>query len=190
MRFLTTISLIIGSLVFSACAPKAPLEILYEVPPFELLDHEGQTTTLEDLKGRPWVAATFFSRCTSICPLLTTRMKELGPKLPEGVRRVSISVDPAFDQPARLAAYRKSQDIGPQADWLFLTGDLEEIKSLVIQGFKLPMSTSEDADLPPGEAILHSDRLALVDKEGNIRGYYPAFVPEALIQLAKDASTL
>ena len=42
---------------------------------------------------------------------MTSRMLALGPRLPEGVGRVSVSVDPEHDDPGTLAAYARSYGI-------------------------------------------------------------------------------
>ena len=39
-----------------------PLPVLWSVPPFQLVDQNGQTRTPEDLRGSVWIAAFIFTR--------------------------------------------------------------------------------------------------------------------------------
>jgi protein SCO1 len=85
-----------------------------------------------------------------------------------------------------LAAY--AAEHGATRDrWLFLTGDKQALYDLCIKGFKLPL---DEAGGTPAEPIAHSTRFVLVDKQGEIRGYYTATEEEDLNRLAADAKKL
>lgn len=146
------------------------------VPAFALTDQAGRTVSDRDLRGAPWVANFIFTRCPSACPMLTAKFKALQGALRDlpGVRYVSISVDPAHDTPAVLAAYaqRFSADT---SRWSFLTGPLEDIERTVVQGFKVHIGKPETrADDPTLIDIMHGEHFVLVDAAGTIRGYYRA----------------
>jgi protein SCO1/2 len=70
-----------------------------------------------------------FTSCTTICPVMTSTFREverqLGPDR-EQVQLVSISIDPEYDTPARLAEYARVRGAGEP--WVFLTGDLASIR--------------------------------------------------------------
>jgi uncharacterized membrane protein YozB (DUF420 family) len=83
-------------------------------------------------------------------------------------RLVSFSVDPEHDTPAALAEYARQHDATER--WTFLTGDVAAMSSVACGSFKLPMYRNEGA--PPSDLITHATRLVLVDREGQIRGYY------------------
>jgi len=154
-----------------------PPPVLGQVPVFEFANRDGRVVSFAEFEGSPWVADFFFTRCRTICPRLTAEMKALGKDLPEGVRRVSFSVDPAYDTPAILASYCETQAIS-DPDWFFLTGDWMEMYELITGGFKLGLEGSAVA-VPDGEEdlIIHSSRFVLVDGTGAIRGYYDIFQP-------------
>ncbi len=97
-------------------------------------------------------------------------------------RLVSISVDPEHDGPGVLSRYAEDHEL-ETLQWHFLTGARDAVRSLVQDGFKLPV-----ADDPDGSAIplLRSDMLVLVDWEGRVRGYYDDFAEEGLRILKRD----
>ena len=74
------------------------LPVLGEVPPFELVERSGRTFRAEELRGAPWVADFIFTRCSGICPVLSSTMSRLQAELDQrgepGVRLVSHQ--PAF----------------------------------------------------------------------------------------------
>ncbi len=76
--------------------------------------------------GRPVLLNFIYTACTAICPLLSQTFaafqSQLGAEV-EQVHRVSISIDPEQDTPARLAEYAKRYGAGPQ--WTHYTGTLE-----------------------------------------------------------------
>lgn len=159
--------------------------VLGQLPPFALEDQRGQAVTLANLRGEPWIASFVFTRCGGACPRIVERLKLLGPQLPAGLRRISISVDPAYDTSEVLASYATASGIGDPR-WLFVTGDPAAVRALVLGGFKLAVGDSTD----PTEPILHSSRLVLVDRAGAIRGYYDSEDAEAMAKLTRDARAL
>jgi len=166
---------------------RPPPEVIAPLPEFELLASDGATVRRADLVGRPLVVDFIFTRCALYCPRLTAEMKALGPRLPAGVGRVSISVDPEHDRPEVLAEYARKWEVGAGDDWRFLTGEKEAVRDLVRKGFLLPV---EDDPGNPAMPILHSNRFALVDAEGRIRGTYEAFEPEAIERLLQDLAAV
>lgn len=164
---------------------RPPLPVLGQLPAFALTDHQGQAVTPASFEGEPWIASFIFTRCGGVCPRIVERMKTLGPRLPPGLRRVSISVDPEHDTPEVLARYAGSSGINDPR-WLFLTGEPAAVRALVLDGFMLAVGDSTD----PTEPILHSSRLVLIDGAGAIRGYYESEDPEAMAKLARDARGL
>ena len=83
---------------------------------------------------------------------------------------MSVSVDPEYDTPERLRSYGAELGADP-ARWTLLTGDLQAIRTLASDGFKVPVGSPEAG--PGGLVdIAHTGKLVLVDPEGKIRGYY------------------
>ena len=170
---------IIGCVVITAMRPllrhvPAPPPVLGHVPPYTLTDSSGRPFGSVDLAGHAYVASFFFTSCPSICPALMRAVARLQDRykaeMVEGVRLVSISVDPAHDTPARLQAYAAGIGADPKR-WTLLTGSPEQIRAVVVDGFKTAMS-EPGTQTPDLIDITHSGKLVLVDAEGGLRGYY------------------
>jgi protein SCO1/2 len=101
------------------------------------------------------------------------------------VHLVSFSVDPEKDTPAVLRSYAERLQ-AKSGRWDFLTGPKSAIYKLSHDGFKLAVSDGSDAQGIP----VHSTRMVLVDRHGQIRGYYDAAEPEAITKLVADTSHL
>ena len=166
-----------------------PLPTLGRLPSFALTSHEGRPFGDQDLRGQVVAAGFVFTRCTTICPVITGRMrkvqeatKDLGPAL----RLASFSVDPEHDTPQVLAAYAREQGADPRR-WVFLTGAYEALERTVVDGFKQVMERGPDRS---PESILHGSHVVLVDGAGRIRGYYDANDADCAERVARDARTL
>lgn len=99
----------------------------YTVPQVRLVRDDGKTVSLpEELNdGRPVVLNFIYTTCTTICPVVSQTLSQLQRKLGadrDRVHLVSISIDPEEDTPARLAAYARKYDAGPE--WQHYTGTL------------------------------------------------------------------
>ncbi len=158
---------------------KAP-EPIASVGAWQLIDEGGQPFTSAELKGKVWIASFFFARCPSVCPKLMADEAKLLPHFEDlgdddgesPVVLVSITVDPENDTPEVLSAYA-ARLAAPKGRWKFLTGDRERIKELAVKGFLLGMG---DREAVSGDVydIVHSGKLALVDQNGDVRGYWDA----------------
>ena len=170
--------------VVLACQPRTDLPKLYPVPSAQLVDETGKSVNLRSMQGSVTVYDFIFTRCSGTCPIMTNNMRALTQKVARDapVRFVSISVDPTHDTPAVLAEYAKRVRNDPR--WTFLTGEKAAILDLSVKGFKLAAGDP----MPGGEALLHSSRFAVADKNGVIRGYYDATdgtVPEKVAEVVE-----
>jgi len=110
--------------------------------------------------------------------MLTKHLKSLQEMFHEypDVELVSISVNPEQDTPQALSTY--AQKYGADTTrWHFLTGSREDITKVSVQGFKIG---SVD------EPIFHSASFVLVDRQGNIRGYYDGTNKNEVKKLSED----
>ena len=165
-----------------AGATASPLPESRRVPDFSLLERSGRTVRLADLLGQVWVADFIFTRCPGPCPGLTLQMKRLADLLPEEMRFVSLSVDPAFDTPEVLTTYADSYGADAKR-WLFLTGEKKAVYSLIREGFALTVAEE-------GEGVLHDLRFVLVDRAGRMRGWYMGNEADEIERLEEDARHL
>ena len=163
--------------------------VLGQVPAFRLVADDGSSFDSASLDGRPWLASFLFTSCPGPCPRLVERLKSLRRAIPAArMAMVSFTVDPTVDTPAVLAAYKKDRGIGPDAAWTFVTGPAEEVLDLVQHGF---LTGVEASKAPEDEgAVIHGVRVALVDGERRIRGFYSTENDDDLRRLESDVAAL
>lgn len=112
--------------------PGAARVILEDAP---LVDQDGAPVRFRaDAIGDDVVVVDFvFTTCTTVCPALSalfTRVQErLGDRLGDGVRLLSVSLDPAHDTPPRLKAYAARHKAGPH--WTWLTGKQPDVERVL-----------------------------------------------------------
>jgi len=189
MNFNTRLKIYIGIAIFliitffvKGSQPSQQLPKIGSIPQFEFIDSDGNTVTLDNLKGKVWVADFIFTTCTMACPMMTGNMNLVHKKFKKNddVRLVSISVYPEYDTPDVLKEYASQYDADTEK-WLFLTGEESSVKNIIKDGFKI-------GDFE--EIIFHSEKFALVDKNGTIRAYYNGMKSEDMKQLKKDINAL
>jgi protein SCO1/2 len=141
---------------------------------FTLTERSGQPFDSKSLEGKVWLANFFFASCPANCRKQTSRVAELEKEFgPEGMKFLSITVDPESDTPETLAGYARSFNADPDY-WKFLTGDLTYITYIGREVFDVAVT-------PKG----HSESLILVDQNGAVRGYYSWDDPLEIDQLKK-----
>jgi protein SCO1/2 len=169
--------------VASKNQPKeATLPVLGIIDQFLLYDQTGSELTMDDLRGKVWVADFIFTTCAGPCPEMSEKMARLQKifDTEPALSLVSFTVNPEYDSPVVLHEY--GQRYGAKANkWIFLTGSREEIRSVATDSFHLG---SKD------NPVFHSTRFTLVDPTGQIRGYYDSTDQTALDKLISDAQLL
>ena len=161
-----------------------PIRSYGTVPNFQLTNQNNQPFGSKQLAGKIWVADFIFTSCPGPCPMVSSRMSELQRPLEKtDVHLVSFSVDPEKDIPDVLRGYADKLKARP-GRWDFLTGSKSTIYDLSKNGFKLAVLDGE-AGVP-----VHSTRIVLVDRHGEIRGYYEAMAADAVTKLLADTSHL
>jgi len=158
------------------------LPVIGKVPHFDLIDSQNRNISKSDLIEKVWVADFIFTTCDMACPVMTGNMNLIHQEFRanDAVRVVSISVYPEYDTPEVLTQYASQYGANTNR-WHFLTGPEESIKNIIKDGFKI--GDYEDI-------IFHSEKFALVDKKGNIRGYYNGMDTEEMDKLKKDVKSL
>ena len=151
------------------------------VPDYNFIEMNGDEFGKLQMFGKYSIVNFFFTSCQGPCPFMNSKVAELYNKYvtSEDVQFISISVDPATDSLHVLQEYAKRFGVNDNR-WRFLRGEIDEVQALTEKGFKLA------GNLPN----LHSTKLILVDRTGNIRGYYDSFEEESLNLLTAHIRTL
>ena len=144
------------------------------VEDFELTERSGRKVTNKELLGRPWAVCFVFTNCAGPCPLVTGKMKLLQDRFAgTPLRLVTITVDPKRDTPQRLTQYAEAFG-ADEEQWLFLTGEQNEIYHLIGHSFGLTVREEIGKSRKKGWEITHSTRVVHVDAAGHIQGKYDA----------------
>jgi protein SCO1/2 len=144
----------------------------YTIPDVSLVRQDGTQVKLrEELNDeRPVVLAFIFTSCTTVCPLTSHTLSELQTKLGserDRVHLVSISIDPEQDTPARLRAYAKTFNAGPE--WQYYTGTREASEAAqrafdVYRGAKMDHSPATLVRPAPGAPWVRLGGFATADQ--------------------------
>jgi protein SCO1/2 len=105
-------------------------EASYVPPDVTLLDARGDRVALREELGHggPVLLQFIFTTCPAVCPALAGTFAAAQERLAgdlDGLRMISISIDPEHDTPARLSDYARTFAARPQ--WHFLTGELDAV---------------------------------------------------------------
>lgn len=170
-----------ASLPAEELAPGAPL------PECTLTNQLGQVIRLSDFKGKALAFTFIFTRCPfpTFCPRLNNNFglvqRQLStPNAGTNWHLLSISFDPEYDTPARLAKYADGYKFNP-AHWSFATGATDDIRQLG-RAFGL-------AFWREGQVFNHNVRTVVVDTRGRVQKIYPdnEWQPADLVNEMKQA---
>ena len=160
-----------------------PPRAIKPAPEFNLIDQRGAPVSTKSLLGKVWVGSFLFTHCPDVCPRTLQRLKgvqgwleEKRPDLLPNFRFVGISLDAKGDTAPRVETFLKAQGHkSKQWDYLMAKTSLHP---LMRDGFLLGVREGTG-----GLAAAHADRVVLVGKGGNIRGYYDLSANEGIAQL-------
>jgi len=159
-----------------------------KIPAFSYINQDSVKITSKSMQGKVWIADFFFTSCPSICPKMTSQMKRLAiltKDLEKHIQFISFSINPTYDTPSRLRAYRKHYGIHAK-NWQFFTGDEEATHELGVNYFQV----FANKDIESAGGYAHSPAFVLVDKEGYVRGVYIGTDTKQVDLLHKDVRKL
>ena len=158
--------------------------------PIALEDTEGQSVTLEGLKGQVVLVDFIYTTCHGPCPAQTHNMRRVQRGLSEQARArtqfLSVTIDPENDDAEALSAYAKRHGVD-MSDWAFLTGPEAEIEA-TRRAYHIGVTDAEQGGLD------HSLRSYVIDDRGYLVNRYRSEsfdadqVIERLEALAQEAA--
>ncbi len=172
-RKATTLRITAISVVGHDTSTAAPdgFEVISErdpAPEFLLVDQNGRTLALSELRGKVVLLDFIFTRCPGPCPILTSTHVALQRRLPPDVaartRFVSVSLDPEYDTPHELRRYAEARGADLRS-WSFLTGEPHAVAD-VIDRYGIGRLREPDGTLN------HTIATFLIDTEGRIARRY------------------
>lgn len=135
------------------------------VPDFTLVDQHGASMTLAALRGRVVVVTFIYTRCPlpDYCPRMITNLAAVRDRfralLGTDLVLLTVTFDPQYDTPERLAAYARSNN-AEVPGWHFLTGGANGIRQ-VCEAFGVEY-------WPDSGLITHTLQTAVVDRDGRL----------------------
>ena len=163
-------------------------QIDHKIADFRATDQNENHITLEQLKGKVHIANFMFTRCTSICPIMTNHLKTIANTYENETQfaLLSFSVTPWMDSIPNLRSFAKSYAIKAK-NWHLLTGQKSEIYSLARRSYFAEKSLGYTKD---STEFLHTEHVLLVDPKLRLRGIYNATLKPDILQLKKDIAQL
>lgn len=158
---------------FTTARPIVVLPRMTLSPGYGLQDASSRLVTSDQQRGLMTLYSFAYTRCEEDCASIYSTLKAVDdgmaarPSAQPPLQFITITVDPAYDNPAQLAAF--SPPFDPQAvAWRWLTGAPERVKTVAGGGFEVLYQPREDGSL------FLTPRFILVDGAGIVRASYEA----------------
>ncbi|OEK08703.1 photosynthetic protein synthase II [Flavivirga aquatica] len=154
---------------------------------FTLINQNGKTITQNDYKNKIYVADFFFTRCPSICPIMTSNMVKIQTHFLNNndVMLLSLSVTPGIDSVSVLRDYATKKGV-IDSKWHITTGNKQHIYNLARKSY---FAVTEDGD-GGLQDFIHTPHFILVDKEKQIRGIYDGTKTQEIDRIIRDITKL
>ena len=159
----------------------------HTVSDFELINQNGKIATQEDYRDRVYIVDFFFTRCPSICPLMTSNMIKIQNEFINNsdIMLLSLSVTPEIDSISVLRKY--ANDKGAiDSKWNITTGNKKHIYELARKSYFAVVEQGDGGM----QDFIHTPNFILVDKKRQIRGVYNGTEDEEINRLMDDLRIL
>ena len=121
-------------------------------------NQRGELVRLASLRGRPQLVAMIYTHCSTTCPFTVAEMKRIERESPREAGFVLVSLDPARDDPARLAEFARERGLDA-GRWTLLDGSDDAVRELAtVLGVRYRRLSPEE--------LAHSNALTLLDANG------------------------
>ncbi|HHC78959.1 MAG TPA: SCO family protein [Flavobacteriia bacterium] len=159
----------------------------HTIADFKLINQNGDTITQLDYANKIYVADFFFTRCQTICPIMTLNMADLQEfyKNDTSVLFLSHSVTPVIDSISVLRAYADKKGV-IDGKWNLVTGDKKQIYELARKSYFAVLEEGDGGE----QDFIHTEQFILVDKKKQIRGFYDGTNKEDVKRIQEDIEIL
>ncbi len=147
-----------------------------EVPNFTLVNQDAKPIRINNYRGKSLLLTFIYTRCPvpDYCTLMSNNFAQIDRQLGQDAELyakthlLSVSIDPAYDEPKVLrsygAAHTERYEKETFAHWEFATGTNDQVKEIA-QYFGLRY-------FPDKDQIIHGLRTVIVDPNGKIAKVY------------------
>ena len=159
----------------------------HKIASFELINQNGKVITQNDYKNKIYVADFFFTRCQTICPVMTTNMADLQDFYKDDslVMFLSHSVTPIIDSISVLRAYADQKGVIDEK-WNLVTGDKKHIYNLARKSYFAVLDEGDGG----AQDFIHTEQFILVDQKSQIRGFYDGTDKTEIKRIINDINIL
>ncbi len=159
----------------------------HTVSDFNLINQNGDVITQNDYTKKVFVTDFFFTRCPSICPVMTNNMEKLQDVFlkDDRVKLLSISVTPEMDSIPILRNYAEKNG-AIASKWNITTGYKKHIYELARKSF-FAVNDIGDGGL---QDFIHTPNFVLVDTKKRIRGIYDGTQDDEIERLIVDIKSI
>ncbi len=174
----TIIILLAAIIIIPGCSSKFDLNENVTGTKVTLIDQDSSKVAYpEVIQDKVALIGFIYTHCPDICPMTTHNMmlaeEQLSKEDLKDVRFILISFDPERDTPSVLEKYAEVRNMNMN-DWELLTGSRNSIDPLM-KVFNVKAFPDDTTYNDSGEAsyfMIHTDRISLVDQDGNLRKNY------------------
>lgn len=161
---------------------------IHTIPAFSFTDQDGKTVTEKTVENKIYVSNFIFTRCGSICPVMTANMGTVQQRYKDDkdIVLLSHSVTPKMDSVPVLKKYAEANGI-ISGKWHLLTGDEDQVYALAKKQY---FAGDTIGYYQTGNEFLHTENFILVDKHRRIRGVYNGTLSLEMERLMDDIATL
>ena len=154
---------------------------------FSLINQNGEIVTQKDYENKIYVADFFFTRCQTICPVMTNNMVKIQEAFENdnSIMLLSHSVTPVMDSIPILREYADMKGVDDKK-WNITTGEKTHIYELARKSY-FAVVDEGDGGL---QDFIHTENFVLVDKKKQIRGYYDGTDAKDIDRLIIDIKLL
>ena len=159
----------------------------HTISDFMLFNQNGEIVTQEDYKDKIYITDFFFTRCQSICPIMTNNMVKIQEEFLDDtdIMMLSLSVTPILDSIPVLREYATTKGV-IDSKWNITTGDKKHIYELARKSYFAVVEKGDGGM----QDFIHTPNFILVDKKKQIRGIYDGTNDEEILRLIKDIHIL
>ena len=191
----TIIILLAALIIIPGCGSNFDLDENVTGTKVTLVNQDSSSVSYpEVIKNNVALIGFIYTHCPDICPMTTHNMMLTEEKLSKdelkNVKFILISFDPERDSPSVLTKYASVRNMDMK-NWELLTGSKNSVDSLMktynVKAF--PDDTTYNDDGKPQYYMIHTDRISLVDQDGNLRKNYRGSSADPA-EMANDIKTL
>jgi protein SCO1 len=175
------------------------LPVIKVAPDGAIIDSDSKSLDLRQLThGRITVLSFIYTRCAApkACPYAAGVLSQLhalsanDKELATNMRLISLSFDPDYDTPQRLAEYSEAmREQKSGCEWQFVTAKSHAALESILRSYGQAVDQRSNPNDPQGP-LYHILRVFVIDRAGRIRNIYSSATLDPRLVLADVKSLL